>query len=114
LHTHIVLFNLTEAKTGEARALQPHELYRSQQYATAIYRSELALRRKDRGYEIERGKSGQPEIAGYTREYLDAAAREVSKSRPILNKSGAAASIAPGKNLYCVFWPLIEYRADSR
>ena len=47
LHTHVVFFNLTETKTGEARALQPHELYRSQQYATAIYRSELALRLKD-------------------------------------------------------------------
>ena len=52
--------------------MQPHELYRSQQYATAIYRSELALRLKGQGYEIERGKSGQPEIAGYTREYMDA------------------------------------------
>src|SRR5579863_9694588 len=30
LHTHVVLFNLTETKNGEARALQPHELYRSQ------------------------------------------------------------------------------------
>src|SRR5579864_1153463 len=72
LHTHVLVFNVTETKNGEARALQPHELYRSQQYATAIYRSELALRLKGQGYEIERGKSGQPEIAGYTREYLDA------------------------------------------
>jgi len=56
LHTHVVFFNLTETKNGEARALQPHELYRSQQYATAIYRSELALRLKGQGYEIERGK----------------------------------------------------------
>ena len=59
-------------ENGETRALQPHELYRSQQYATAIYRSELALRLKEHGYEIETGKSGQPEITGYTREYLEA------------------------------------------
>src|ERR1700678_3684519 len=72
LHTHVVFFNLTETQNGESRALQPRELYRSQQYATAIYRSELALRLKDQGYEIERGRSGQPEISGYTREYLDA------------------------------------------
>ena len=57
LHTHVVFFNLTETKNGEWRALQPHELYRSQQYATAIYRSELALRLKGQGYEIERGRS---------------------------------------------------------
>src|SRR5271154_2135305 len=60
LHTHVVFFNLTETANGEIRALQPHELFRSQQYATAIYRSELAVRVKGRGYEIERGKSGQP------------------------------------------------------
>src|SRR6266581_2021495 len=72
LHTHVVFFNLTETQNGETRSLQPHELYRSQQYATAIYRSELALRLKDQGYDIERGKSGQPEITGYTREYLEA------------------------------------------
>ena len=63
LHTHVVFFNLTETQNGESRALQPHELYRSQQYATAIYRSELALQLKDQGYDIERGNSGQPEIS---------------------------------------------------
>ncbi len=72
LHTHVLFFNLTETANGESRALQPHELYRSQQYATAIYRSELALHLKELGYEIEQGRSGQPEIKGYTREYLDA------------------------------------------
>ncbi len=49
LHTHVVFFNLTETQNGESRALQPHELYRSQQYATAIYRSELAVRLKRPG-----------------------------------------------------------------
>jgi conjugative relaxase-like TrwC/TraI family protein len=88
LHTHVVLFNLTETKTGEARALQPHELYRSQQYATAIYRSELALRLKDRGYEIERGKSGQPEIAGYTRDYLDASSPRSQQIQSYLEQQG--------------------------
>jgi conjugative relaxase-like TrwC/TraI family protein len=72
LHTHVVFFNLTETENAETRSLQPRELYRSQQYATAIYRSELALRLKKHGYEIETGKSGQPEIKGYSREYLEA------------------------------------------
>jgi conjugative relaxase-like TrwC/TraI family protein len=88
LHTHVVFFNLTETKTGEARALQPHELYRSQQYATAIYRSELALRLKDRGYEIERGKSSQPEIVGYTREYLDASSPRSQQIQAYLEEQG--------------------------
>lgn len=88
LHTHAVFFNLTETKNGEARALQPHELYRSQQYATAIYRSELALRLKGRGYEIERGKSGQPEIAGYTREYLGASSPRRQQIQAYLEQQG--------------------------
>ena len=88
LHTHVVFFNLTETKNGEARALQPHELYRSQQYATAIYRSELALRLKGQGYEIERGKSGQPEIVGYTREYLDASSPRSQQIQAYLEHQG--------------------------
>src|SRR5579864_3253315 len=72
LHTHVVFFNITEMENGEVRALQPQELYRMQQYATAVYRSELALRLKELGYEIEPGKSGAPEIRGYSAEYLDA------------------------------------------
>jgi conjugative relaxase-like TrwC/TraI family protein len=72
LHTHAVIFNLTETADGTVRPLQPRELYRTQQYATAVYRSELAARLTALGYDIERGRSGQPEICGYTREYLDA------------------------------------------
>ena len=72
LHTHVVFFNLTEMENGETRALQPKELYRTQQYATAVYRAELAARLQELGYEIERGRSGQPEIKGYSKEYIEA------------------------------------------
>ena len=63
LHTHAVVFNLTETADGDVRPLQPRELYRTQQYATAVYRSELAARLMALGYDVERGRSGQPEIA---------------------------------------------------
>ena len=72
LHTHAVIFNITESADGNTRALQPQELYKTQQYATAVYRSELAARLQGMGYEIERGEHGQPEIKGYSREYLEA------------------------------------------
>src|SRR6202140_4767735 len=88
LHTHAVFFNLTETQNGESRALQPRELYRSQQYATAIYRSELALRLKGQGYDIERGKSGQPEITGYTREYLGASSPRSQQIQAYLDQQG--------------------------
>ena len=88
LHTHVVFFNLTERENGETRSLQPHELYRSQQYATAIYRSELALHLKELGYEIEQGKSGQPEIRGYTREYLEASSPRSEQIKEHLAEQG--------------------------
>jgi len=98
LHTHVLFFNLTETEKGETRSLQPHELYRSQQYGTAIYRSELALRLKELGYEIEHGRSCQPEIKGYTREYLKASSPRSQQIKDHLEERGlrgaSAAQIA--------------------
>lgn len=95
LHTHAVIFNLTETADGTVRPLQPRELYRSQQYATAVYRSELTARLTALGYEIERGRSGQPEIRGYTREYLDASSprrQQIEKYLAEADRQGAAAA----------------------
>ena len=101
LHTHVVLFNLTETEDGETYALQPRELYKTQQYATAVYRSELAIRLKELGYEFERGKSGQPEIKGYSEEYLAASSPRRHQIEDYLakeNQRGAdAAQIAAHK-----------------
>src|SRR6266478_3488090 len=101
LHTHVVFFNLTKVEGGEAYALQPRELYKTQQYATAVYRSELAARLKTLGYEIERGKSGQPEIKGYSEEYLAASSprrRQIEEHLENENQRGAdAAQIAAHK-----------------
>ena len=72
LHTHAVIFNVTERENGQSRALQPQSLFASQQFATAIYQSELTYRLRQLGYEIAAGRSGAPEIKGYTQEYLDA------------------------------------------
>jgi conjugative relaxase-like TrwC/TraI family protein len=72
LHTHAVIFNVTETAEGKTRSLQAQELYKTQQYATAVYRSELAAHLQRLGYEVERGVHGQPEIKGYTQEYLEA------------------------------------------
>lgn len=95
LHTHAVIFNLTETADGTVRPLQPRELYRTQQYATAVYRSELAARLTALGYEIERGRSGQPEIHGYSREYLDASSPRRQQIEAYLfeaDRHGAAAA----------------------
>jgi conjugative relaxase-like TrwC/TraI family protein len=95
LHTHVVFFNVTERSTSEMRALQPQELYKTQQYGTAVYRSELAARLTALGYDIERGPSGQPEIGGYLPAYLEASSPRHQQIQDYLDKaqrSGAAAA----------------------
>src|SRR6266849_2043577 len=61
LHTHAVVFNVTERDNGQPRAIQPQSLFASQQFATAIYQSELTYRLRQLGYEITAGRSGAPE-----------------------------------------------------
>src|SRR5271165_1665554 len=103
LHTHAVIFNMTERESGlengkQMRALQPHEMFVSQRYITAVYRSELALRLEKLGYELERGKHGQPEVKGYTKEYLEASSPRREQIKDHLREQGidgaAAAQIA--------------------
>jgi len=88
LHTHAVIFNITERSDGTARALQPQSLFASQQYATAVYQSELMYRLRNLGYEIEPGKSGAPEIKGYSQEYLDASSPRRQEIEETLAHSG--------------------------
>jgi conjugative relaxase-like TrwC/TraI family protein len=88
LHTHAVIFNVTERENGQARALQPHEIFASQHYATSVYRAELATRLQSLGYELERGKHGQPEIKGYTKEYLEASSPRREQIKDHLREQG--------------------------
>jgi conjugative relaxase-like TrwC/TraI family protein len=88
LHTHVVIFNMTERENGKMRALQPHSLFESQQFATAVYQSHLTYRLRSLGYEIEAGKSGAPDIKGYTQEYLDASSPRRQQIEEALSRSG--------------------------
>jgi conjugative relaxase-like TrwC/TraI family protein len=88
LHTHAVIFNITERENGQYRALQPQSLFASQQFATAIYQSELTYRLRQLGYEITAGRSGAPEIKGYTQEYLDASSPRSQQIREYLERTG--------------------------
>lgn len=73
LHTHVVIFNLTETDAGHIKPIQPLELFRSQQYITAIYRTVLATELQKLGYEVTvDARTGAPEIKGFSKEYLAA------------------------------------------
>src|ERR1700723_529956 len=88
LHTHAVLFNLTGQENGQARPIDNWSLLMSAPFATAVYRSDLTYRLKDLGYEITAGRSGAPEIKGYTQEYLDASSPRQQQIREHLKLTG--------------------------
>ena len=88
LHTHAVIFNVTERADGSTRALQPQSLFDSQNFATAVYQSALTHELHRLGYELERGKSGAPEIKGYTAEYLEASSPRSQQIKKQLEKTG--------------------------
>jgi conjugative relaxase-like TrwC/TraI family protein len=88
LHTHAVIFNVTEREDGTTRALQERSFFDSQQFATAVYQSELTFRLRQMGYEIEPGRSGAPEIKGYSLEYLDASSLRRDQIRGHMEQRG--------------------------
>lgn len=106
LHTHVVIFNMTETADGKIRSVQPLELYRSQQYATAIYRVNLAERLRGLGYEIEvDARTGAPDIKGFDKEYLQESSprreevrREAQEMKERLEKQGISVKEGAGLN----------------
>jgi conjugative relaxase-like TrwC/TraI family protein len=88
LHTHAVIFNVTERADGSTRALQERGMFESQNYATAVYQSALTYQLRNLGYEIEAGKSGAPEIKGYSQQYLEASSPRSQQIKEHLEKSG--------------------------
>ena len=88
LHTHAVIFNMTQRADGGTRALQERSFFESQQFATAVYQSALTYQLRNLGYDIEAGRSGAPEIKGYSQEYLDASSPRSQQIKDQMEKSG--------------------------
>src|SRR5436189_22457 len=106
LHTHVVIMNMTKTEQAEIRSVQPLELYRSQQYATAIYRTHLAEKLQGLGYQIEVDqRTGAPEIKGFSKEYLREASprreevkKEAQEMKERLEQEGAVVKEGAGLN----------------
>jgi conjugative relaxase-like TrwC/TraI family protein len=81
LHTHAVIFNVTERADGTTRALQERGFF---------YQSELTFRLRELGYEIEPGRSGAPDIKGYSQEYLDASSQRQNQILEHMKQNGLA------------------------
>jgi conjugative relaxase-like TrwC/TraI family protein len=88
LHTHAIIFNVTEREDGSTRAIQERTFFESQNYATAVYQSVLTHQLRKFGYEIEPGQSGAPEILGYTQAYLDASSPRSRQIKEQMERAG--------------------------
>ena len=102
LHTHVVVFNMTEDARGQARSLQPYELFKVQSLATAVYQNQLEYELRQMGYRIDRGKNHAPDIKGYSAEYLAAESLRTAEIQRAMEERGAvgreAASILKHQN----------------
>src|SRR5581483_2033612 len=104
LHSHAVIFNMTDMD-GRIKPLQEKELFRSQKFATAVYRIHLAERLQNLGYEVRVDQKGAPQIKGISKEYIDASSprrREVehqaAKLKERLEKDGIVVKDGAGIN----------------
>lgn len=99
LHTHVVLMNMTRRADGVWRAVEPLELYRSQEHATAVYRTTLAREVQQLGYRIARtGPHGAWELEGFSRTQIEQFSQRRQDISRYLHERGlespAAAQIA--------------------
>jgi conjugative relaxase-like TrwC/TraI family protein len=90
LHDHCILFNMTRTAGGKTSAIDSSEVFNAKRLGTSIYHAELARRVRALGYGIVRGKWGEPEIAGYTRAFID----EVSKRDEEMKKYAKEHSVS--------------------
>src|SRR6266851_5959809 len=103
LHTHVVIANMTLRPDAMWRSLDPVEIYRSQSFATAVYRSELAREVQALGYQIRvTAADGRWELEGYTREQVigvlaQAAGHRSTSEPPTLDRSGGGPDRRPSK-----------------
>ncbi|MDD3582037.1 MAG: MobF family relaxase [Desulfobacca sp.] len=69
LHTHCVVINATYREDGKWRSLEGREIYRVRALADRIYQSELAVRAKALGYQVEIDQErGRMELAAVPQE----------------------------------------------
>jgi TrwC relaxase len=72
IHSHCVIFNQTIGADGKWRSMDNRELYQQKMTIGMVYHYELGRRLKELGYQLEWNHDGTFEIAGYTKQQLEA------------------------------------------
>jgi conjugative relaxase-like TrwC/TraI family protein len=96
LHTHVVIANMTQRDDAHWRGVEVVEVYRSQAFATAVYRSTLARAAQSLGYGVTlTGQRGEWELSGYERTYIEAFSQrrhDITRQLAAHGVAGAAAA----------------------
>ncbi len=86
---------MTRRPDSALRGLDPVEIYRSQSFASAVYRSELAREVRSLGYGITvTGADGRWELEGYSREQVMAFSRRRQDIEQALAQNGLSGAAA--------------------
>jgi conjugative relaxase-like TrwC/TraI family protein len=70
LHSHCVIFNLTQGLDGKWRTTDNRELYQQKMTIGMVYHHELGKRLKHLGYELNWNRDGTFEVRGYSQQQL--------------------------------------------
>ena len=98
LHTHAVIANVTQREDGAWRALKNDQLHFENKLLGAIYHNELKSRVAALGYDIsENGKNGMFDIAGISRDTIEAWSERSTEIQEIAERLGLSSPEAKGE-----------------
>ncbi len=91
LHSHCVMFNLTQGADSKWRTMDNRELYQQKMTIGMVYHHELARQLRYLGYELNWHRDGTFDIRGYSQEQLkEFSTRKQEIDRAVGNKANAA------------------------
>ena len=89
LHSHCVVFNLTQGRDSKWRTMDNQQLYAQKMTLGMVYRHHLAQRLQQIGYDLNWNKDGTFDLANYSKEQLQ---QFSSRRTEIINFAGIDSS----------------------
>ena len=94
LHSHCVLFNLTQGKDGKWRTMDNRELYQQKMTIGMVYHHELGRRLQTLGYELNWNRDGTFDVRSYTQLQLQEFSTRKQEIEQAVGKEASAATKA--------------------
>ena len=87
IHSHVVALNITKTSDGTYRSLNNEKMFDSQRFVKELAEAEYAKAiREELGIEIDKGKYGEVQLAGFTREQIEFSSSRVTSIDEFLRK----------------------------